>query len=117
MRVTALLLIFFSASTSAQGGWRSSSPERLPAPIGPSASRADGWREERDIRERIRSARDSGQITRQAARGLRREARANTALSDRLAQDGVSAAERRELDARAFALRDRLTARRTIARP
>lgn len=62
-------------------------------------------RDLRDIRGRIERARDSGAISHREARQLRREARLIGRLASRFARDGLSQPERRELEARAFALR------------
>lgn len=119
MRAAALLLFLLAAPAAAQNGWMPGpSPDRVPGPVGISAAPDTGIaRERRDVEARIRAARGGGQITRVEARGLRREARANAALGSRLADDGLSLGERREIDARSAVLRDRVTARRSAGRP
>jgi hypothetical protein len=61
-------------------------------------------REAHKIGERVRRARDSGLISRQEARRLGREARAIERLAARYGADGLSQAERNELELRAQAL-------------
>jgi len=119
MRAAALLLFLLAAPAAAQSGWQPGpSPDRMPGPVGISAGLDDGIvRERRNVEARIGAARDAGQITRAEARGFRREARANAALGSRLAQDGLSAGDHREIDARSAVLRDRLTVRRSVKRP
>ena len=72
-------------------------------PAGPSP--AD---ETRDLRERIGAARESGQLSRREARALDREARLIGRLGLRYGRDGLSGAERAELELRAAALRARV---------
>lgn len=94
------------------------------APGGATPTRSGGWshpvdsaprmpdvyrNDERALFARdIRDARNAGQLTRREARQLRREAGVIDSLTQRYARDGLSAAERRELDLRAGVLRDRL---------
>ena len=73
-------------------------------PAGPSA--AD---ESRNLRERIGAAREAGTISRREARALDREARLIGRLDWRYGRDGLSAAERAELETRAAALRARVS--------
>jgi len=61
-------------------------------------------REAHKINERVRRARDNGLISRQDARRLRREARAIERMAARYGADGLSQAERSELELRAQAL-------------
>lgn len=70
---------------------------RLPGP----SIRADV----RNIRERIADARESGALSRREARRMDREARRIGYAASRYGRDGLSASERRELQARAEALR------------
>lgn len=72
-------------------------------PAGPSA--AD---ESQDLRERIGAAREAGTISRREARALDREARLIGRLGLRYGRDGLSGAERAELETRAAALRARV---------
>ncbi len=106
--VTAALLLLPLASAHAQFMPRTPPPsERLPAivdrgtqPAGPSAGR-----DLMDLRGRIAARRDAGDISRQEARALRREARQIEALTERYGRDGLSDSERREIDMRTQALR------------
>lgn len=72
-------------------------------PPGPSAAA-----ESRDLRERIGAAREAGQLSRRDARALDREARLIGRLGLRYGRDGLSGAERAELETRAAALRARI---------
>jgi hypothetical protein len=58
-----------------------------------------------DIGRRIDRARDRGALSRREARQLEREAHLLGRLADRYARDGLSPAERAELEARAAYLR------------
>ena len=71
------------------------------------------WRDLRDIRERIEDGRDERSLTRREARKLKREVAYIGVLTDRFGSDGLSDAERRELDVRTSALRDQVGVRRT----
>ena len=71
----------------------------------------------RDIDRRIDRGRDSGLISRREARQLRREARAIARLGWVYRQDGISDSERRELQARTFALRSVVNRPRPAAPP
>ena len=62
-------------------------------------------REVRDLRERIGQAHEAGLISRREARALDREARLIGRLAHRYGRDGLSDAERRELEQRAQAVR------------
>ena len=62
-------------------------------------------REVGDIRKRVKRAQESGRISRRDARQMHREARLIRRLERRYASDGLSASERRELEARALYLR------------
>jgi hypothetical protein len=88
-------------------GPRPPSDYRAPDPfIGDSSLRGPAaWREVRDIRKRVDRARESGRISKREARLLDREARLIRRLERRYASDGLSASERRELEARALYLR------------
>jgi hypothetical protein len=70
---------------------------RLP---GPSAGR-----EVHNIRKHVDRAKESGRISKREARQLNREARLIRRLERRYASDGLSASEKRELEARALYLR------------
>ena len=61
-------------------------------------------REAHKIGDRVRRARDNGLISRQEARRLGREARAIERLAARYGSDGLSQAERNELELRTQAL-------------
>ncbi|NLS26584.1 hypothetical protein S2M10_15680 [Sphingomonas sp. S2M10] len=54
----------------------------------------------RTARSEIRAGERSGQLTRKEARQLRRANAVNSAIANRLASDGLSAAEAAELDVR-----------------
>lgn len=62
-------------------------------------------REVAQLRENIRRARDGGRLSRRDARRLDREARRIAHAAARYGRDGLSVAERTELDARTAALR------------
>jgi hypothetical protein len=64
----------------------------------------------RTLRDDIRTARRSGQITRQEARSYRRQAAAIEAAEERYRANGLSDGERAELTARSHAVRSLLTA-------
>lgn len=59
----------------------------------------------RDTRKLIERSRDNGSLSRPEARALRREARQIGVLADRYGKDGMSDAERRELETRVQILR------------
>ena len=61
-------------------------------------------RQAHKIEERIRRARDDGSISRREARRLSREARRIEQMAARYGADGLSPAERRELELRTQAL-------------
>lgn len=109
--VTALLLMGQTPI------WRSPADTRLPDMLVTVRPDAGGvGREVRDIRGRIGDGRESGDLSRRDARRLTREARYLGRLGERYGRDGLSDAERRELDIRARVLRDRVDARRTAGR-
>lgn len=54
----------------------------------------------RHARERIERGQDEGRLTRREAKALRREASRIDVFADRFGQDGLSDAERRELEVR-----------------
>lgn len=73
--------------------------------IGDSAKPPRGaGRQAYKIGERVRRARDNGLISRQEARRLSREARAIERMAARYGSDGLSQAERSELELRTQAL-------------
>jgi len=110
MRVVMLML---GLATAVSADAQVVVPGRGPAPTAMAAGAGETYRrDERDALDRVRDARRAGQISRAEARGYRREARANGGLGDRLASDGLSMGDRRELDARAAVLRDRINASR-----
>ena len=88
-------------------GPRPPSDYRAPNPfIGDSSLPGPGVRRDvRDIRKRVDRAEESGRISKREARQLDREARLIGRLERRYASDGLSASERRELEARALYLR------------
>lgn len=65
-------------------------------------------RDLRNVRERIGRLEDNGHLTRREARALRREAAWIGGLARRYGRDGLSDAERRELETRTQALRAHL---------
>lgn len=73
------------------------------------------YRDLGDIRERIEDGRSERSLTRREARKLKREATYIGVLTERFGSDGLSDAERRELDVRTHALRDQVGVRRTQA--
>ena len=60
----------------------------------------------------IRDGRESGQLSRREARALRRESRQISVLEERYQRDGLSQAERAELESRVAALRSITGAKR-----
>lgn len=87
---------------------------RLPAPLNPTVERsASVSREVRDIRDDIRTGRESGQLSRREARALRREGRRIEAASARYGRDGYSDAEIAMLRSRTEALRSATVAKRS----
>jgi hypothetical protein len=93
--------------------WRNPADTRLPdmlVTVRPDESGVG--REVRDIRGRIDDGRDAGVLSRRDARRLDREARYLGRLGERYGRDGLSDAERRELDIRSRVLRERVDARR-----
>ena len=63
-------------------------------------------RELRDVRRRVDRARDGGIISRRQARQLHREVRTVSRLERRYGRDGLSSAERAELQTRTQLLRE-----------
>jgi len=63
------------------------------------------WRDMSDIRDRIDTARSTGEISRAEARQYRREVWAIDGLAARFGRDGMSDAEQRELTTRTLYLR------------
>ena len=88
-------------------GSRPPSDYRAPSPfIGDSSLPGPAVRREvGDIRKQVGRARESGRISRREARQLDRGARLIRRLERRYASDGLSASERRELEARTLHLR------------
>lgn len=87
----------------------------LPAPLPALDSRGPApgpYRDAADVRARIDEGRHAGQLSRRAARRLRRGTDQFDTLTDRYGAGGLSDAERRELDARAWVLRDQVNAAR-----
>ncbi|MGC6399954.1 hypothetical protein ACNI3Q_05170 [Sphingomonas sp. FW199] len=66
-----------------------------------------------DLRRDLRTARRSGQITRQEERSLRRQAAVIAAAQRRYRSAGLSSGERQELMARTEALKGAIDAQRT----
>ncbi len=112
--LTPLLLFAAPASAQIWGG---------PSMAGPSggsmahdlaaSARINGDSETRKIRDDIRNGRESGQLSRQEARQLKREAFQIDALEDRFGRDGLSASEAAELANRRAALRADVIAKRS----
>lgn len=63
-------------------------------------------REMRDVRQDVERAREAGHLSHRQARRLFRETRRIDALAHRYGRDGLSTAERKELQSRTLALRD-----------
>lgn len=80
-----------------------------------SADRIAVARDVADAREQIHRGRAERSLSRRQARGLRREANQIDTLADRYAADGLSDAERRELDSRARVLRDVTNGQRILS--
>jgi len=95
----AVILLAMPLAAQAQIAPRQPGGARLPGLIEVRASPRDpvAEREVRDARRDIERRRDNGELTKREARRLRREADRIDALSDRYARDGLSAAERSEL--------------------
>jgi hypothetical protein len=109
--IPAAALIFISAAASA-----SIAPRREQAKAGrvyePARDPGISRQAER-IGDRIEQGRERGQLTRGEARGLKKEARLLSRLHARYAGGGLSASERRELQARIDYLNGAISARRT----
>lgn len=110
MRIaTAIALPLLALALPAQTqivGHRDYGPAMVTSPFLPD-SRLPGASIGRQVahqRGRIRDAREAGLISRREARRLDREARLIGAVARRYARDGLTAAERRELDGRGRAL-------------
>lgn len=106
----SLLLASLAAAAPASAqivGHRSYGPVARPSPfLGDSRLPSPSPRSDvRDVRERIDAAREAGRISAREARQLRRQAALIAHLSVRYGRDGLSDAERHELEVRAAALR------------
>ncbi|MBJ6120377.1 hypothetical protein [Sphingomonas mollis] len=124
MRWLAMGFVLLSLSVGAQAQFKqrslpgdrlppdSWSSPRLPVerPAGPTIND-----EVADVRQRVDKARDSGALSRREARGLRRETASVGLLAGMYAENGLSDAERRELDGRMQVVRDNVVITRTRA--
>jgi hypothetical protein len=107
----ALCLLAFASTASAQiAGKPAYEPVGRSDPFlsdgsvpGPSARR-----ELRSVERRIERAREAGLVSGREARQMKREARAIGRLAHRYGRDGLSASERREIEARTQALKGRV---------
>ncbi|HEX8365116.1 MAG TPA: hypothetical protein VF603_07520 [Allosphingosinicella sp.] len=79
-----------------------------------SFGRAGFGREMRDIRGRIRDGQESGQLSREEARALRRDARRLQLVGRAYRQDGISESEAQALHGWALALQSRVSAARLL---
>ncbi|KQU48131.1 hypothetical protein ASG67_12375 [Sphingomonas sp. Leaf339] len=68
-----------------------------------------------DVRQRVDTARDNGALSKREARGLRRETASVGLLASMYGENGLSDAERRELDGRMQVVRDNVVITRTRA--
>ncbi|WP_448663805.1 hypothetical protein ACG3SL_03790 [Sphingomonas sp. CJ20] len=109
LSIAAALALFTALPASAQIVGRISMPSggTLVAPREP-----DIGRQLRNTRADIRNGRDSGQLTRREARGLRREAARIGALSERYASNGLTDAEATALEGYAEMLRAAVVVKR-----
>ncbi|WP_144062182.1 hypothetical protein [Sphingomonas sp. MM-1] len=114
--ITALLLLGPCSAAYGQIAPRApSGPERIPGAIIDVQVRFDqqaAGRELGETRKRIKRGRDSGDLSKQEARALRKEADQIGTLAERYGRDGISDSERRELDMRSRALGGLTEARR-----
>ena len=79
-----------------------------PPPGDSRGPRPETWREVRDISRQVDRARETGALSRKQARALKRKAGGIGAMASRYARDGLSLSEERELEVRAYVLRDQL---------
>lgn len=87
---------------------------RLPAPVNPTVERSVSVRREvSDIRDDIRTGRETGQLSRREARALRGQAGWIRRASTRFGRDGYSYAELSLLRSRIEALRSAVVAKRS----
>ncbi len=118
--IAILLLLSPYAAAYAQIAPRSpSEPERIPGAIvdvNVRSGQQDAGRELRETRDRIKSGRKSGDLSKEEARALRREVDQIGTLAERYGRDGLSESERRELDMRSRALGSLTDARRAQGR-
>ncbi len=109
MRLMIAAAILLTPLTCAQAQYMSRTPppsERLPAIVdrGSEPGRPPIGSDLARLRDRIDARRDAGELSRQEARALRREARQIETLTERYGRDGFSDSERREIDMRTQAL-------------
>jgi hypothetical protein len=114
MRLSICLLAALSLSAPAAAqfanGGRATPPSSLPAWFGSGTGRAAPdagiGHDLHAVRREIRQARERGDLTRREARQLGRQADAIAELADRQGDNGLSASERAELEARTHYLKD-----------
>lgn len=68
------------------------------------------------VDDRIDAARDSGDLSRREARGLRREAGVIASLARRYSEDGLSVDEARELETRSRVLESQVEAQKFVSK-
>lgn len=112
LRVLAFALALAPVAAQAQivaGQVVEGEPPRSDPPVAVIVAQPDTYGprtydEMRETRRTIEQGRDAGLLTRQQAKGLRKESRRIDALAARYASDGLTYSEARELDMRARAL-------------
>lgn len=120
MRSLVIALVLGVSLTAAAAarfapGQTAPSDPRVPRPMvihGPTPGAAV-LRDVSDIRDEIDRGRDAGALSKQEARQLRRESRTIGVLAERYGRDGLSDAEKTELETRALYLRDAVNVART----
>lgn len=113
MRVMAgLLLVAMGGPLGAQVYGPPDGPAPRVPTIDSRAPQPTTWREQAAVRRHIGDAQRAGQIDRRTARGLKRNAVATEALTERLGVGGISASEQRELDTRVAVERAQVDAAR-----
>lgn len=124
MRWLAMGFVLLSLSIGVQAQFKQRSlPRDRPPPDSWSSPRSPVERpagptindEVAAVRQRIDKARDGGVLSKQTARGLRRETASVGLLASMYAENGLSDAERRELDGRMQVVRDNVVITRTRA--
>ncbi len=111
LATAAIALLTFTIAAPAGARIAGRHPQEPVRPANPfiGNSRLPGpsiGRDLRDIRSQVERARSSGELSTKKARRLKREARQIGRLARRYGRDGLSEAERSELEARAHYLRD-----------